>query len=91
MPSVFLSTDTVEYLRRNSNSQSMDATVRRLLNLDKNKGRLVKRQVGRTQLAPIEAYTWTIIHQLYMASEGTLSRRALQSPSPRVSPCRGII
>ena len=56
----------------------MDATVRRLLNLDKNKGKLVKRQVGRTQLAPIEAYTWTIIHQLYMASEGTLSRRALQ-------------
>ena len=78
MPSVFLSEETVEYLRRNSNNQSMDATVRRLLNLDKNKGRLVKRQVGRTQLAPIEAYTWTIIYQLYMASEGTLSRRALQ-------------
>ena len=76
--SVFLSTGTVEYLRRNSNNQSMDATVLRLLNLDKNKGKLVKRQVGRTQLAPIEAYTWTIIHQLYMASEGTLSRRALQ-------------
>ena len=78
MPSVFLSADTVEYLKRNSNNQSMDATVRRLLNLDKNKGRLVKRQVGRINLAPIEAYTWTIIHQLYMSTDGTLSRKALQ-------------
>ena len=66
MPSGFLSSDTVEYLKRNSNNQSMDSTVRRLLNLDKNKGKLVKRQVGRTKLAPIEAYTWTIIYRLYM-------------------------
>ena len=78
MPSVFLSEDTVEYLKRNSNDQSMDSTVRRLLNLDKNKGKLVKRQVRRTKLAPIEAYTWTIIYRLYMASDGTLSRKALQ-------------
>ena len=78
MPSVFLSTDTVAYLKHNSKNQSMDATVRRLLNLDKNKGKLVKRQVGRTHLAPIEAYTWTIIHRLYMAADGTLSRRTLQ-------------
>ena len=78
MPSVFLSSDTVEYLKRNSNNQSMDSTVRRLLNLDKNKGKLVKRQVGRTKLAPIEAYTWTIIYRLYMAEDGTLSRKALQ-------------
>ena len=56
----------------------MDSTVRRLLNLDKNKGKLVKRQVGRTKLAPIEAYTWTIIYRLYMAEDGTLSRKALQ-------------
>ena len=78
MPSVFLSSDTVEYLKRNSNNQSMDSTVRRLLNLDKNKGKLVKRQVRRTKLAPIEAYTWTIIYRLYMAEDGTLSRKALQ-------------
>ena len=78
MPSVFLSSDTVEYLKRNSNNQSMDSTVRRILNLDKNKGKLVKRQVGRTKLAPIEAYTWTIIYRLYMAEDGTLSRKALQ-------------
>ena len=78
MPSVFLSSDTVEYLKRNSNNQSMDSTVRRLLNLDKNKGKLVKRQVGRTKLAPIEAYTWTIIYRLYMAEDGTLSRKSLQ-------------
>ena len=78
MPSVFLSSDTVEYLKRNSNNQSMDSTVRRLLNLDKNKGKLVKRQVGRTKLAPIEAYTWAIIYRLYMAEDGTLSRKALQ-------------
>ncbi|GIS93499.1 MAG: hypothetical protein CM1200mP22_07360 [Dehalococcoidia bacterium] len=49
MPSVFLSSDTVEYLKRNSNNQSMDSTVRRLLNLDKNKGKLVKRQFGKNQ------------------------------------------
>ena len=89
MPSVFLSADTVAYLKHNSNNQSMDATVRRLLNLDKNKGKLVKRQVGRTKLAPIEAYTWTIIYRLYMAEDGTLPRGEVRIfwSSPGYSHC----
>ena len=62
MPSVFLNQATIDYLKEASGGQSMDATVRRLLNLDKSKsGSLVKRQVPRQNLAPIGAYTWTIL------------------------------
>ena len=62
MPSVFLRQATIDYLKEASGGKSMDATVRRLLNLDKSKsGSLVKRQVPRQNLAPIGAYAWTIL------------------------------
>ena len=65
MPSIFLSQDTVEYLKRASNGQSMDATVRRLLSLGRTTGgQLVRRQVSRQNLSTSGAYTYTILESL---------------------------
>ena len=65
MPSIFLSQDTVEYLKRASNGQSMDATVRRLLSLGRTTGgQLVRRQVSRQNLSTSGAYTYTILERL---------------------------
>jgi len=64
MPSVFLGKATVEYLKSHSDGESMDATVRRLLNLDDGANGLVRRQIPREKLAPAFAYTWTILNQL---------------------------
>ena len=60
----------------------MDATVRRLLNLDKSKGgSLVKRQVPRENLAPICAYTWTILSKFepFADEHPELLRKDLQA------------
>ena len=82
MPSVFLSQATMDYLKGASNGQSMDATVRRLLNLDTSKGgSLVKRQVPRENLAPICAYTWTILSKFepFADEHPELLRKDLQA------------
>ena len=82
MPSVFLSQATIDYLKDASGGQSMDATVRRFLNLDKSKGGLlVKRQVPRQNLAPICAYTWTILSTFnpFGDAETQLLRKDLQA------------
>ena len=82
MPSVFLSQATIDYLKEASGGQSMDATVCRLLNLDKSKGgTLVKRQVPRENLAPICAYTWTILSKFepFADEHPELLRKDLQA------------
>ena len=63
MPSVFLGKTTVEYLKSQSDGESMDAIVRRLLNLDVRANGVVRRQIPREKLAPVFAYTWTILNQ----------------------------
>ena len=80
MPSVFLGTATVEYLKKQSNGQSMDATVRRLLKLDDGANGLVRRQIPREKLAPAFAYTWTILNQLraYDQANPQMERSELQ-------------
>ena len=80
MPSVFLGTATVEYLKGQSNGQSMDATVRRLLKLDDGANGLVRRQIPRDNLAPAYAYTWTILNQLraYDQANPQMHRSELQ-------------
>ena len=80
MPSVFLGTATVEYLKSHSNGESMDATVRRLLNLDDGANGLVRRQIPREKLAPAFAYTWTILNQLraYDKTNPQMERSELQ-------------
>ena len=80
MPSVFLGTATVEYLKSHSNGESMDATVRRLLNLDDGVNGLVRRQIPREKLAPAFAYTWTILNQLlaYDQANPQMARSELQ-------------
>jgi len=80
MPSVFLGTATVEYLKGQSNGQSMDATVRRLLKLDDGANGLVRRQIPRDNLAPAYAYSWTILNQLraYDQANPQMERSELQ-------------
>jgi len=80
MPSVFLGTATVEYLKSHSNGESMDATVRRLLKLDEGANGLVRRQIPREKLAPPYAYTWTILNQLrtYDQANPQMARSELQ-------------
>ena len=80
MPSVFLGEATVEYLKSHSDDESMDATVRRLLNLDDGANGLVRRQIPREKLAPAFAYTWTILNQLraYDQANPQMGRSELQ-------------
>ena len=82
MPSIFLSQDTVEYLKRASNGQSMDATVRRLLSLGRTTGgQLVRRQVSRQNLSTSGAYTYTILERLVRPNDNNPQplRRELQA------------
>jgi hypothetical protein len=80
MPSVFLGKATLEYLKSHSNGESMDATVRRLLNLDDGVNGLVRRQIPRGKLAPAFAYTWTILNQLLASDQANpqMARSELQ-------------
>ena len=80
MPSVFLGTATVEYLKSHSNGETLAATVRRLLKLDEGANGLVRRQIPREKLAPAYAYTWTILNQLrtYDQANPQMARSELQ-------------
>ena len=88
MPSVFLGKATLEYLKSHSNGESMDATVRRLLNLDDGVNGLVRRQIPREKLAPAFAYTWTILNQL-LASDQANPQMARSELQKKVSETMG--
>jgi len=83
MPSIFLRRPTVEYLKKKSNGQSMDAIICRLLKLDEgaNGKNLVVRQIPRENIAPAYAYTWTILNQLraYDQENPQMARSELQT------------
>jgi hypothetical protein len=83
MPSVFLRQFTADYLKKQSNGQSMDATICRLLNLDEgaNGKGLVVRHTPKEKLADSFAYTWTILDQLqaFDPTNPQLARSVLQT------------
>jgi hypothetical protein len=83
MPSVFLRRSTAEYLKKQSNGESMDATICRLLNLDEgaNGKGLVVRHTPKEKLADSFAYTWTILDQLqaFDPTNPQLARSVLQT------------
>jgi len=80
MPSVWLSNTTVEYLKKKSEGQSIDAVVCQLLNLGEGaNGRgLVVRQIPKEKLVPSFVYTWTILDQLRACAQRKMARAELQ-------------
>ena len=76
MPTVRLSEELYSFLQERGNGETVDSTIRRLLNLDILRGSIVRKQVTRSTIAPREAYTWSILHSF--GDDGVLLRKELQ-------------
>ena len=76
MPTVRLSEELYGFLQEQGNGETVDSIIRRLLNLDELRGRIVRKQVNRSVIAPREAYTWSILHSF--GDDNVLLRRELQ-------------
>jgi len=92
MPSVFLRPSTLDYLKKQSDGLSIDATICRLLNLDKGASGLVVRHTPREKLADSFAYTWTILDQLRAVDQANpqLPRSELQTKVRNVLELQGL-
>ena len=92
MPSVFLRPSTLDYLKKQSDGLSIDATICRLLNLDKGASGLVVRHTPREKLADSFAYTWTILDQLRASDQANpqLARSELQTKVHYILELQGL-
>ena len=94
MPTAFLRRSTKEYIHEQSNGQSIDATICRLLNLNEgaNGKGLVRRHTPKDKLTPKFVFTWVILDQLRAVDQANpqLPRSELQKKVGETLEMRGL-